>query len=133
MKPAFCRDAGFSSRPDYGRVEMSGTSELYPSRSIVVTQQLQRKWYRRQRADGDQRPTDRSPLLTAQLFRKQQRDARAEHCTRAGDKTDLRNGDFVLFHLSSPSFDRNVLPHIRGGPASRAPPPLEFEKCRQCF
>src|SRR5438874_11845619 len=25
-------------------------------------------------------------------------------CTRAGDETDLRNGDFVLFHVSFDSF-----------------------------
>ncbi len=84
------------------------------SRSIVVTQQLQRKWYRRQRADGDQRPADRSPLLTAQLFRKQQRDAGAQHCTRARDETDLRNGDFVLFHLWFESLNRNANPPQMG-------------------
>src|SRR5438270_8783605 len=88
---------------DYGRVEMSGTSELY---RVAIN--------RRQRADGDQRPADRSPLLTAQLFRKQQRDAGAQHCRRARDETDLRNGDFVLFHLSFPSFNRNANPPQMG-------------------
>lgn len=68
-------------------------------RSFLFTQQLQREWDRRQRADGDQRPADRSPLFRAQLLRQQQRDAGAKHCTRAGDETNLRNGDFVLFHL----------------------------------
>ena len=78
---------------------MSGTSELY---RVAIN--------RRQRADGDQRPADRSPLLAAQLFRKQQRDAGAQHCTRARDETDLRNGDFVLFH----SFNRNTNPPQMG-------------------
>jgi len=48
--------------------------------------------------------TDRSPLLVAELFGKQQRDSRAKHRARAGNETDLRNGDFVLFHLLFHSF-----------------------------
>ena len=78
------------------------------SRSFVFTEQLQNEWDRRYRAHGNQRPADCSPLFSGQLFRKQQRDASAEHCTRAGNETDLRNGDFVLFHVSS--FNRNSNP-----------------------
>src|SRR5437763_10315061 len=82
---AFCR-AGSSSRVDYGRVEMSGTSELYRvaisrSHSTIATQVVSSLTRRR-----DQRPADRSPLFIAQLFRKQQRDASAEHCMRARDE-----------------------------------------------
>src|SRR6266446_539207 len=99
---------------DYGRVEMSGTSELcrvaINRRHSTIAAQV----VLRQRADGDQRPADRSPLLTAQLFRKQQRDAGAQHCTSACDEADLRNGDFVLFHLSFYSFNRNANPPQMG-------------------
>src|SRR5881394_3128541 len=102
------------------------------SRSIVVTQQLQRKWYRRQRADGDQRPANRSPLLTAQLFRKQQRDAGAQHCTRARDETDLRNGDFVLFHLWFDSLIVMLIHHRWARAASRALP-LPAPEARLAF
>src|SRR5207247_3832148 len=80
------------------------TRKWAASRSFVFTEQLQHEWDGRYRADRNQRPADCSPLLSGQLFRKQQRDASAEHCTRAGDETNLRNGDFVLFHMSFHSF-----------------------------
>src|SRR6266446_7960083 len=114
MKPAFCRDAGFSSRPDYGRVEMSGTSELYrvaiKRRHSTIAAQVVSSLTRRRR------PASSRSLASAHrsAFRKQQRDAGAQHCTRARDETDLRNGDFVLFHLSFPSFNRNANPPQMG-------------------
>src|SRR5882762_7878698 len=86
------------------------THKWAASRSFVFSEQLQHEWDRRYRADGNQRPADCSPLLSRQLFRKQQRDASAEHCTRAGDETDLRNGNFVLFHVSFHSFYCNSNP-----------------------
>ena len=71
---------------------------------------MQRERDRRYGANRDQRPADRSPLLAGQFFRKQQRDARTKHCARASNETDLRNGDFVLFHLLFLSFDINANP-----------------------
>jgi len=82
---------------------MCGHKNTKPG-SFVVTKQLQNEWDRRYRADRNQRPADCAPLFTAQLFRKQQRDSGAKHCTRAGNETDLRNRDFVLFHQLLYSF-----------------------------
>ena len=94
-------------------MELSDTCEVGCVASLVVTQQLQRDWDCRERAHGNQRPADSSPLLTRQLFRKQQRDARTEHCTRGGQETDLRNRDFVLFHLSFPRVTVVLLDHTK--------------------
>jgi hypothetical protein len=55
--------------------------------------------------------------------------ASAEHCTLAGDETNLRNGDFVLFHVSFHSFTRNFNPSQMARPqaASRR---FKFQKRR---
>jgi len=102
------------------------------ARSFVFAEQLQHEWNRRYRADGDQGPADRSPLLTAQLFRKQQGDSSAEHCTGAGNETNLRDGDFMLFHVSFLSLNRNSNPSQMARPqgANRR---FEFQKRSQLF
>jgi hypothetical protein len=49
-----------------------------------------------------------------------------------GDETDLRNGDFVLFHVSFNSFNRNSNPSQMGRrqAVSRR---FQFPKCSQLF
>jgi len=81
---------------------MSGTSELYrvaiSRRHSTIATQVVSSLTRRPR------PASSRSLASAS----------AEHCTRARDETDLRNGDFVLFHLSFYSFNRNANPSQMG-------------------